>query len=102
MIKGVEVGSPTFWGLKSICIHTLVLYTMQVTPWHCLKEKVSRDFSSTIPPRSLIHALKYFRISMQIRQEIKEYVFFRAMPHNAGLFFMKTNTCGVVDPHYVT
>jgi hypothetical protein len=30
-------------------------------------------FSSTIPSRSLIHALKYFRIALRIRQEINVY-----------------------------
>jgi hypothetical protein len=58
-----------------------------------LKETVSRDFrplvfslNNTVPSRSLIHALKYFRISLRIRREINEYVLPRAMQYSVDFF----------------
>jgi hypothetical protein len=56
------------------------------------KGTVSRDFRplvffhQKIPPRPLIHALKYFRIFLRIRRDMNEYVWSRAMSHSAWHF----------------
>jgi hypothetical protein len=42
-------------------------------------------FHQIIPPRFLIHARKYFRISLRIRREINEYVLSRTMRHPVTL-----------------
>jgi hypothetical protein len=55
-----------------------------------IKETLSSDFrppvfkNQTIPSRSLIHALKYFRTSLRIRRDVNKYVLSRAMRHSAG------------------
>jgi hypothetical protein len=56
----------------------------------CLSDSVTRFstsvffFHQTIPSRPLIPALKYFRILLQIRRDINEYVWPHAMRHSAG------------------
>jgi hypothetical protein len=88
------------WGLGLHQEHCRPICAMFWCMWDCLKgqcHEIFRFFLQTIPSRSLIHALKCFRILLRIRREINENVLSRAMRHSAGLFSricMKTNMCG--------
>jgi hypothetical protein len=56
-------------------------------------------FHQTIPSRFLIQALKYFRILLRNRREIKEYLCSRDMRHSGGPWHRSMGPWSSAMPH---